>query len=305
MAILVCRVAWMPRYSSDKEKAIGGGRHVDEGNLPHESLNFLPVGDTYYGFVENGGKKIGLEKLGGKPGDETVTGVLVVFCAEKPKSREFLVTGWYRHARVYRRPIERPDNYGRKVSFTARDAMLVPESERCFRIPRARDNPRSGIGGIGQHHIWYGLNNENAKAFREFLGAYIKPRPTLTPQEVVELTRTPSQAVEWRQRRLSERLERRGAHRQFINIRGYRCEACGWSIGEDEREVWGSSFELHHLAPVHELLENETREVRIEDFAVLCASCHRAIHRTEFVSDVEGFAAACLRTCHRLRVGID
>ena len=59
------------------------------------------------------------------------------------------------------------------------------------------------------------------------------------------------------------------AYRQFIRIKGYRCEACDWSIAEDEREVWGSSFELHHLVPIHKLQENETRVLGIEDFAVL------------------------------------
>ena len=287
MAILVCRVAWMPRYQSDLEEAVGGGSHVDQGNLPHESLNFLPVGDTYYGFVENRGQAIRLERLGGKPGAETVPGVLVVFCAEEPESGEFLVTGWYSDATVHRHPIERPgDNLGRSVNFTAREGKLVAASERCFRIPRAQDNPPSGIGGIGQRDIWYGLNEEGTKEFRECLGEYIHARA---------LTRTPQEAVESRQRRLSERLERRGAYRQFIKIKGYRCEACDWSVDEDEREVWGSSFELHHLAPVHKLRENEARVVRIEDFAVLCASCHRAIHRTEFTSDVAGFADAYVR----------
>ena len=139
MPILVCRVAWMPRYQSDEETAIGGGKFVDQGNVPHESLNFLPVGDAYYGFVENGGREIELKNLGGNPGDETVTGVLVVFCAKKPETGKLLVTGWYRHATVYRQPIERPDdNYDRKVSFTAQSATLVAESERWFPIPQAR-----------------------------------------------------------------------------------------------------------------------------------------------------------------------
>ncbi len=287
MAILVCRVAWMPRYQSNDEDAIGGGGFVVAGNLPHESLNFLPVGDTYYGFVENRGQGMRLEKLGGERGDETVTGVLVVSCATEPESGEFLVTGWYSDATVHRHPIERPgDGLGRNVRFTASDARLVEEHERCFRIPRAKDNPPSGIGGIGMRHIWYGLNKEEAWEFRELMGAYI---------DAPNLTRTPQQAVELRQRKLSERLERRGAYRQFINIKGFRCEACDWSIGEDEREVWGSSFELHHLAPVHELRENEARVLRVEDFAVLCASCHRAIHRTNFTSDIARFSAIHVR----------
>ena len=49
----------------------------------------------------------------------------------------------------------------------------------------------------------------------------------------------------------------------------------------------GNITQLHHLTPFSELEEGETREVRSEDFAVLCASCHRAIHRTDYVNDVQ------------------
>ena len=293
MEILVCRVAWMPYYRSNKERAVGGGGFVDEGNVPHESLNFLPVDGTYYGYVKYRGQQLRIEHLGAARGDDTVSDVLVVFCAEHPESRDFLVVGWYNDATVYRRKIRRPKPR-RLVSFKAEDATLVAESERCFRIPRTQDNPPSDIRGIGQVNIWYGLSNKAAQknkrvqAFRERLIAYVGAHGMAQPPEEIS-------AVEWKQRRLSERLERRGNNRRFIDCKGYRCEACNWSIDEDERDVWGSSFELHHLTPVRELRENETREVRAEDFAVLCASCHRAIHRTDFVSDVAGFAEAYLR----------
>jgi len=138
--------------------------------------------------------------------------------------------------------------------------------------------------------IWYGLNEDPAKAFREILYDYTDPRSTLTRQETVDITQQPQQVVEWRQRRLSERIERRAPTRKFITDMGYKCEACGWSIDEEEKEVWGASFELHHLEPMHLLQDNDQRTVRPEDFAVLCASCHRAIHRTEFVTDVKKFA---------------
>ena len=292
MEILVCRVAWMQYYRSNDEQAVGGGAHVTKGKLPHESLNFLPVDDTYYGYVKYSGRKLGIERLRAKHEDEKVSDVLVIFCAEHPESRDFLVVGWYDDATVYRQRIRRPKPR-RRVSFTADDATLVAESERCFRIPRARDNPPSGFGGIGHQNIWYSLSNKAAQknkrvqAFRERLAAYIGGLGMgQTPEDV---------AVEGRKRRLSERLERRGNNRRFIDCKGYRCEACDWSVDEDERKIWGSSFELHHLTPVHELQENETRVVCAEDFAVLCATCHRAIHRTKFVSDVAGFAEAYLR----------
>lgn len=289
MAILVCRVAWMPRYQSGDERAEGGGSYVDEGNEPHEALNFLPVGDTYYGFVENHGDRITLERLGGRPADETIGGVSVVFCAVDPKSGEFLVTGWYSGATVHRNPVDRPeDPLPRRAYFTATDATLISETERCFRIPRAQDKPRSEFGGIGQRHIWYGLNDKRATRFRASLIEYMATRTLGQAREAA--------VVESRKRRISERLEREGAHRHFIRTMGYQCEACERSIEEDEQDVWGSSFELHHLTPFSELAEDESRVVRIEDFAVLCASCHRAIHRTDCVSDVERFAKTYVRS---------
>ena len=287
MAILVCRVAWMPSYRSDEEPAEGGGGHVDQGNVPHESLNFLPIDGTYYGFVQNPGNQIRLERLGGQRAAETFAGVSVVFCAEDPNSREFLVTGWYSDATVHRSPIRRPGNdpRERRVYFTTTEATLIGEAERCFRIPRVRDNPPNPFSGIGQHPFWYGLNDDLAATFRDSLNVYMATQALAqqTPEEAV---------VESRKRRISERLERRGRYRDFIRKKGYRCEACGWAIEEDEVDVWGSSFELHHLTPIRNLQEGDSREVGIEDFAVLCASCHRAIHRTGYVSDVGRFAQA-------------
>ena len=174
MSILVCRVAWMPKYQADEERAEGGGRWVDDGNMPHESLNFLPINGTYYGYVMNDGQKLSLERLGSRKADEKINGVLVVFCAKKPKSGKQFVTGWYTDATVYRLPIKRPeDKVDRDAYFTAANAVLVDEAERRFRIPGANDNPPSPISGIGQKNIWYGLNDNRAEEFRVSLSKYM------------------------------------------------------------------------------------------------------------------------------------
>ena len=112
---------------------------------------------------------------------------MVVFCATNPKTGSQLVTGWYTDATVYRLPIKRPeDKLDRDAYFTATNAVLVAESERCFRIPGARDKPRRPFGGIGQKNIWYGLNNDQSETetFRKSLYKYISsvesPRKTKT-----------------------------------------------------------------------------------------------------------------------------
>ena len=113
MAILVCRVVWMPCCRSDDETTIGGGSYVDERHVCHVSLNFLPIGDTYYGFVKNRGQQIRLERLGRGPGDHSVSGVLIVFCAAESASNEFLVTGWYPDATVVSQPYRETEGRSR------------------------------------------------------------------------------------------------------------------------------------------------------------------------------------------------
>lgn len=52
------------------------------------------------------------------------------------------------------------------------------------------------------------------------------------------------------------------------------CEACGFSF---ERTYDADYIECHHLTPLHVSGETSTR---LDDLALLCANCHRMIHRT-------------------------
>ena len=273
----------MPHYQSAEEPAIGGGSYVDRGEEPHESLNFLPIGDQYFGFVENRRQRLNIDNLGAEKNEPFVDNVTVVFCAEEPKTKKFLITGWYINATAYRDAIERPqDPVGRKAHFVSLEARLVKLSDRCFEIPRARSKTKGVYGGIGQRNIWYGLNSKGATVLRNSILSYLENN-SKSPQD------PDAGLVESKKRRLSERLERIGALRRFVEEKGFECEACGWYISENEREVWSSSFELHHLVPLSELKEGESRVVHIEDFSVLCASCHRAIHRTKLISNIAHF----------------
>ena len=192
MSILVCRVAWMASYKADDEQARGGGRYVDEGNMPHESLNFLPINGTYYGYVMNDGQKLSLERLGSRKVDRKINGVLVVFCATNPTTGTQLVTGWYADATVYRLPIKRPeDKLDRDAYFTATNAVLVDEAERCFRIPGARDKSRRSFGGIGQRNIWYGLNDDRSETFRKSLYNYMSSVESSRKTKTVSSERHP------------------------------------------------------------------------------------------------------------------
>lgn len=52
------------------------------------------------------------------------------------------------------------------------------------------------------------------------------------------------------------------------------CEACGY----DFNELYGFSYaEAHHKKPLHLLKAGE--KTKVSDLGVLCANCHRAVHR--------------------------
>ncbi len=68
--------------------------------------------------------------------------------------------------------------------------------------------------------------------------------------------------------------------------KGYQCEACGFDFEKTYGEVGKSYIEAHHLIPISKL-KKETVELDPQsDFAVLCANCHRMIHRLEDTSDI-------------------
>lgn len=71
--------------------------------------------------------------------------------------------------------------------------------------------------------------------------------------------------------------------------KGDKCECCGMRFERIYGELGKNYIEAHHLKPMSELEEDTTLSYDPEkDFAVLCANCHRMIHRMDDPSDIEG-----------------
>jgi 5-methylcytosine-specific restriction enzyme A len=74
-------------------------------------------------------------------------------------------------------------------------------------------------------------------------------------------------------------------------IHGYKCKACGFDF-ENRYGIIGRGFiEAHHLTPLSMLKGQKVKLNPDKDFTVLCANCHRMIHKSEFVNKVEQFRA--------------
>ncbi|MFI9264257.1 HNH endonuclease [Streptomyces werraensis] len=77
------------------------------------------------------------------------------------------------------------------------------------------------------------------------------------------------------------------------------CEACGFDFEEVYGERGAGYVECHHVVPLHEAGEGKTK---LSDLALICANCHRMIHRrapwptpAELKSAIEDRRASRLR----------
>jgi 5-methylcytosine-specific restriction protein A len=71
---------------------------------------------------------------------------------------------------------------------------------------------------------------------------------------------------------------------------GTSCQACDLDFVQRYGAIGQGFIEAHHLKPIGELEEGMPVKYDVAlDFAVLCANCHRMIHRTADPSDLEGF----------------
>lgn len=80
-----------------------------------------------------------------------------------------------------------------------------------------------------------------------------------------------------------------------------KCEACGFVTHATFPGLDGEVCEVHHRLAL--ATASEAVETHLEDLAVLCANCHRAIHRTHPLMSVEDFRARYFSTTDAQRAG--
>ncbi|KQV96110.1 MrcB family domain-containing protein [Pelomonas sp. Root1237] len=89
-----------------------------------------------------------------------------------------------------------------------------------------------------------------------------------------------------------KRLERnRKLSQQAKLVHGYKCTACGFDFEATYGAIGKEFIEAHHLTPIAQLKGQFVELDPRVDFTVLCANCHRMIHRTAFVHSVQEFRA--------------
>jgi len=257
MSYLLARVESFGRFEGEAlsaEPVMGYGK---SGEVPHEMHNFSVASDGFiYGYLpkEGGGD---LSRLGGSKGDEKISNVTVIFISSG------FVCGYYRNATVFSTPVLHPDKLKAghsdihcRVRVKPKDAFLVPVEKRVDKIqPRPK----------GQFPVLYGDESSTWIAwFESWLRGF---------EDVIE--------SEKKRRKWTTAVERSSKARKLaLNQYGAKCECCQISHQDSVRSA---VFEVHHKVPYAENFEE--RHLNVSDLAVLCANCHRMVHKMPDLAD--------------------
>ena len=75
-------------------------------------------------------------------------------------------------------------------------------------------------------------------------------------------------------------------------IHGFICQCCGFDFAKVYGNLGTRFIEIHHLIPLYSLSEGQSVAMNPkDDFAALCANCHRMIHRDSPCIPVDDLAA--------------
>jgi 5-methylcytosine-specific restriction protein A len=99
--------------------------------------------------------------------------------------------------------------------------------------------------------------------------------------------------VERRRYRQHRKIERDStAAKKAKRVHGYVCQCCSFDFEAIYGAAGANYIEAHHLVPLADLPEDVpvTQDPKT-DFAVLCANCHRMIHRKDAPKTVAGLRA--------------
>lgn len=90
--------------------------------------------------------------------------------------------------------------------------------------------------------------------------------------------------------RMHKIIERDQSFIQLVKAKkGYICNVCEINLEEKYGEVGKRYIEAHHLTPVSVSKGRKVKRDIDKDFAVLCPNCHRMIHRSDYIHDIETF----------------
>jgi hypothetical protein len=119
---------------------------------------------------------------------------------------------------------------------------------------------------------------------------FMRPDVEVTMRRVPDLEETEGtpQLIAHLVRERSSKLRRQKIRQAQMSGRGLACEACRFDFSHTYGEFGADFCEVHHE---YRLADTGPRKNKLDDLAILCANCHRMIHKTNPILSVKDFTA--------------
>jgi 5-methylcytosine-specific restriction protein A len=101
--------------------------------------------------------------------------------------------------------------------------------------------------------------------------AAVEQVPVISAREGQRLLR-----LHWERERKPE-LSKAKKQAVLVTIGRLACEACDFDFASVYGELGAGFAECHHVSPLSEL--EGPRETTLDDLAIVCANCHRMLHK--------------------------
>ncbi len=144
-------------------------------------------------------------------------------------------------------------------------------------------------GGKLEEEIWYEFSGDIEK-LRKVSQAIINsssevPRPTEYEEDEDEFEEGRLLTKLHKIRERSPAISRKKKTEVLRKTGKLECEACGFDFHKFYGDIGLGVAECHHTKPISELKKGE--KTKLSDLSILCANCHRIIHKSKPMFSVE------------------
>ncbi|MCY4101487.1 MAG: HNH endonuclease [Rhodobacteraceae bacterium] len=174
---------------------------------------------------------------------------------------------------------------------------VLGDGRTCVSFQRSLKNVRDGFDRFFENGRagWTGKNQQNDPAYKQIFvewenrsdeelqrfvfGLLLSNETDLSPKV---LSNVEAKTEGGTKVYISQRLERDSRVRnKALALHGYDCMACSFNYEQVYGEIGKNFIEVHHVIPLSDAGIRETNPKT--DLVVLCANCHRMVHRKKGV----------------------
>ena len=158
MRLIFLHTGWCRYYQGlDNDMPIGQHAYLKSED-GHERWNFLDVDGIRYGHAPVN-SKMNLKNVEKNWRRDSLDGVNVVWTATNPISRQRVIIGWYKNAKLFSEAQSfKNDDFDRGTYLAcanATETYLLPHAERSFVVPSHKK------GFPGQKAVWYPMTKDS------------------------------------------------------------------------------------------------------------------------------------------------